>query len=169
MKNPLLLFCLAFALGCGGSDGDIVDSRDGGLVDPTVKDDPCDFGDIAIPGIEGIYPAEYVNQDSDYWRCVSDTFIDFDARLDPDGDLAVDLDVPGNSPYGMCNPGQVGENMRFEGIWFVVRDESDFINVFLPEVSEPPLVFEVLNSASDTLSLREDAGGDDVTCSRTQD
>ena len=165
MKNLLLLFCLAFALGCGGSDG--VDK--GVFGNSHVEDDPCDFGDIAIPGIEGIYPAEYVNQDSDYWRCVSDTFIDFDARLDPDGDIAVDLDVPGNSPYGMCNPDQAGENMRFEGTWFVVRDQSDFINVFLPEVSEPPLVFEVLNSASDTLSLREDAGGDDVTCSRTQD
>ena len=169
MKNLLLLFCLAFALGCGGSDGDPVDSNDGGLVDPTVKDDPCDFGDIAIPGIEGIHPAEYVNRDSDYWRCVSDTFIDFDARLGPDGDIAVDLDVPGDSPYGTCNPGQAGENRRFEGTWFVVRDESDFIHVFLPEVSEPYLVFEVVDSASDTLSLREDAGGNDVTCSRTQD
>ena len=155
MKNLLLVLCLALALGCGGSEGE----------DP--RDDECDnLGNVAIPAIAGIYPEEYLNDGSDHWRCASETLVSFDMELGPQGDLAITLDVPGNSPYGMCYPDQVGKNMTFDGIWFVVRDGGrDLLYTFLGEISELTNIFEILNFSPNAFSAEDGAGGN-VACSR---
>lgn len=156
MKNLLLAFCLALALGCGGSEGE----------DP--RDDKCDnLGNVAIPAIAGIYPEKYLNDDLDHWRCASETLVSFDMELRPEGDLEIALDVPGDSPYGMCYPDQVGKNMTFDGTWFVVRDgKRDFLYTFLGEISELTNIFEILNFSPNAFSAEEENADGNVACSR---
>ncbi len=155
MKNLLSVLFLALALGCGGSEGE----------DP--GDDRCDnLGDVAIPAIAGIYPGEYLNDDSDHWRCTSETLVSFDMELRPEGDIAVTLDVPEDSPYGTCYPDHVGKNMTFDGTWFVVRDgDRDSLYTFLGEISELTNIFEILNFSPNAFSAEDGAGGN-VACSR---
>ena len=155
MKNLLSVLFLALALGCGGSGGE------------NSLDDRCDnLGDVAIPAIAGIYPEKYINDDSDHWRCAGETLVNFDMKLRPEGDLAVTLDVPEDSPYGTCYPDHVGKSRTFDGTWFVVRDgDRDFLHTFLGEISELTNIFKILNFSPNAFSA-EEAGGGNVTCSR---